>query len=368
MEAILAGMIEGVIVVDPQGRLQLANEAARRMLKLDDVWHRPPLRRDDSASGDRRAGRRGARRAARRSRCSSRRRAIRRARSWRARRRRRRRRRRTARARAARHHRPAARGSDPPRLRRQRLARAAHAADGHPRLRRSAVRGRRRAPREPHASSTIIAATRERMERLVKDLLRLARLDAGQETLDIVVVRHARRSSQAVVADLAPALEARQQRVEIAIAPDAETVRGDPAKLHDALRNLVANAITYAPERSDDPHRRGTGGRLASRLSVSDEGPGIPGRGSVARVRALLPRGQVARARSGRHGSRPGDREAPGGAARRRRCAPRTAPRAARGSRSSCRVTRHARNGRLNPSSATASHSQPPSRASRAAK
>src|SRR6185312_9439035 len=36
MEAILAGMIEGVIVVDPQGRLQLVNAAAQKMLKLDD--------------------------------------------------------------------------------------------------------------------------------------------------------------------------------------------------------------------------------------------------------------------------------------------------------------------------------------------
>src|SRR5438128_554939 len=37
MEAILAGMIEGVIVVDPQGRLELVNEAARQMLKLEKV-------------------------------------------------------------------------------------------------------------------------------------------------------------------------------------------------------------------------------------------------------------------------------------------------------------------------------------------
>src|SRR5262245_9036756 len=37
MEAILTGMVEGVIVVDPQGRLQLANSAAQRMLKLDAV-------------------------------------------------------------------------------------------------------------------------------------------------------------------------------------------------------------------------------------------------------------------------------------------------------------------------------------------
>src|SRR2546427_2110841 len=42
MEAILAGMIEGVIVVDPQGRLQLVNDAAKRMLKLDGE---PPLGR-----------------------------------------------------------------------------------------------------------------------------------------------------------------------------------------------------------------------------------------------------------------------------------------------------------------------------------
>src|SRR5438477_630221 len=37
MEAILAGMIEGVIVVDSQARLQLVNAAARQMLKLDEV-------------------------------------------------------------------------------------------------------------------------------------------------------------------------------------------------------------------------------------------------------------------------------------------------------------------------------------------
>ena len=35
MEAILASMIEGVLVVDAQGRLQLVNAAARRILKLE---------------------------------------------------------------------------------------------------------------------------------------------------------------------------------------------------------------------------------------------------------------------------------------------------------------------------------------------
>ncbi|MGH9139750.1 MAG: sensor histidine kinase, partial [Vicinamibacterales bacterium] len=59
------------------------------------------------------------------------------------------------------------------------------------------------------------------------------------------------------------------------IGPGAEAVRADPPKLHDALRNLVANAITYAPEQSTiriDATREGE--RLT--ISIADEGPGIP--------------------------------------------------------------------------------------------
>ena len=50
---------------------------------------------------------------------------------------------------------------------------------------------------------------------------------------------------------------------------------GDAAKLHDALRNLLENATNYAPESS----RIVMGAERAGdriRLSVADEGPGIP--------------------------------------------------------------------------------------------
>ena len=336
MEAILAGMVEGVIVVDPQGRLQLVNDAARQMLKLDELGDRAAVRRDDPASGDRRAGGRRARSAAtpdalQLSPPRDPSRTI------------------MARAapaagaaahgvdpRAARHHRAAARRSDPARLRRQRLARAAHAADGDSRLRRGALGGRRRAPDERRRFLEIIARHTQRMERLVKDLLRLARLDAGQETLDLVacdtrglVARRRRRPGAGGSTRAASA-------IEVAIAPGAETVRADPAKLHDALRNLVANAITYAPEQTTiriDAARDGD--RVA--IAVSDEGPGHSRRGSVARVRALLPRRQVARARSRRHRPRARDREASGRAARRRGAGGEPARTAARGSRSPAR-------------------------------
>jgi two-component system phosphate regulon sensor histidine kinase PhoR len=120
----------------------------------------------------------------------------------------------------------------------------------------------------------IIARHAQRMERLVSDLLRLARLDAGQETHDVVSC-DVHTLVHTVIADLSSALESRTQRVEVTIAPGGETLRGDPGKLHDALRNLVANASSYAPERTTIRiDARPADGRLA--LTVSDEGPGIP--------------------------------------------------------------------------------------------
>jgi len=112
------------------------------------------------------------------------------------------------------------------------------------------------------------------MERLVKDLLQLARLDARQETLELVAC-DTRALAQSVIADLAPSLEARGQRVDITVAPGAETQHGDPAKLHYALRNLVANASTDAPERTVI-HIDARPDAEYVAVAVSDQGPGVP--------------------------------------------------------------------------------------------
>jgi two-component system, OmpR family, phosphate regulon sensor histidine kinase PhoR len=130
------------------------------------------------------------------------------------------------------------------------------------------------APAERQQFLEIITRHTLRMERLVKDLLRLARLDAGQETLEVVSC-DTTNLIQGVVADLAPDLEARHQEVVVRVGPGAETLRADPAKLHDALRNLIANATIYAPSQTTiQVDAAATDGGLI--LSVSDEGPGIP--------------------------------------------------------------------------------------------
>ena len=51
-----------------------------------------------------------------------------------------------------------------------------------------------------------------------------------------------------VVQDLRAFVEAKRQHVTVRVAPGAGTIRADAAKIHDVLRNLVDNAVTYAPE------------------------------------------------------------------------------------------------------------------------
>jgi two-component system phosphate regulon sensor histidine kinase PhoR len=271
MEAILAGMIEGVIVVDPYGRLQLANEAARQMLKLDALAIGRPyvetIRHPAIAEllGAALSGRRPEALQLSPPRDATR----------------------TIIARAAPATAEAAYGAvlvlhDITELRRADQIRRDFVANVSHELRTplTAIRGYVEALADGVSAEDsqrfleIIARHAQRMERLVSDLLRLARLDAGQETLDVVSC-DVHTLVHTVIADLSPALESRTQRVEVTIAPGGETLRGDPGKLHDALRNLVANASSYAPERTTIRiDARPADGRLA--LTVSDEGPGIP--------------------------------------------------------------------------------------------
>jgi two-component system, OmpR family, phosphate regulon sensor histidine kinase PhoR len=114
----------------------------------------------------------------------------------------------------------------------------------------------------------------QRMERLVKDLLRLAGLDAKQEAVDL-----ADSPTQALlasaVADLAPVIEARSQRVDVSVDPSIATIRTDAPKLQDVLRNLLENAVAYSPTgKLIRLEAVAAEGRVL--IQVLDEGPGIP--------------------------------------------------------------------------------------------
>ncbi len=75
--------------------------------------------------------------------------------------------------------------------------------------------------------------------------------------------------------DLEPLLARRHQHIVTSVAPEAAALVGDPAKLHDVLRNLIENAANYAPERTTISLSALRDGDHVA-LVVEDEGPGIP--------------------------------------------------------------------------------------------
>lgn len=272
MEAILNGMSEGVLVITPQGRLQLVNNAARRMLNVEDppeerhyleIARHPDIAaeingalhglagegRELTLPGDAAA---------------------------------------TFVARGAPVASAAGRGAvlvlhditdlrKADRIRRDFVANVSHEL----RTPLTAVRGYVEAlldgvtdPTDERRFLETIARHTFRMERLVRDLLRLARLDAGQEPVDKVACTIDSLFS-GVIADVSSELDARSQRVVQQVDPEATVVTGDPAKLHDALRNLLHNATSYAPEGSEIVMASARRDHRIM-LSVADSGPGIP--------------------------------------------------------------------------------------------
>jgi signal transduction histidine kinase len=121
----------------------------------------------------------------------------------------------------------------------------------------------------------IVTEETHRLERIIGDLLDLARLESGgtsmrREPVDVnaiftrVAARHERELRERGIRMV--------QRVE----PGAEHIIGDSDRLEQALQNLAANALRHTPE----------GGEISlssslapdgSLLTVRDTGPGIPG-------------------------------------------------------------------------------------------
>ena len=294
MEAILSGMVEGVLVLDRHGRVQLVNQAAQSMLHVDvsalgrrylEVIRHPDisaqltaaLQGGEAAPHELSLGRDSARRFV---------------------------------ARAA----AVASAGDAgavlvlhditdlhraDQIRRDFVANVSHEL----RTPLTAIRGYVEALLDgpPDEEQTrrfleIIARHSARMERLVTDLLRLARLDARQELLDVVTCE-IQQIFNAVVADLSQTIQAKAQRVTISVAPDACTIEGDPAKLYDIVRNLVENAVNYSPDKADVRLEAVRRDGLVE-VSVSDSGPGIPAT-DLTRVFERFYRVDKARSRPG---------------------------------------------------------------------
>jgi len=150
------------------------------------------------------------------------------------------------------------------------------------------VLGRRETPdaAEVRRVEELVLAEMARVERLVEDLLTLARLDEGVGPAPRELV------ADSFLRDLIAATDERVEVRELA----AGTLRADPDLIAQVLRNLIDNARRHAD----------TGGRVSVsstavpgglRVDVDDDGPGIP-RTERERVFDRFHRSEAARDRA----------------------------------------------------------------------
>ncbi|MES2441372.1 MAG: ATP-binding protein [Pseudomonadota bacterium] len=111
-----------------------------------------------------------------------------------------------------------------------------------------------------------------RMQRLIEDLISLSRIEAEKyrapdQSVDLA----------ALIREVCEELQAEARGADIAVElEDVPPIRGDRAQLSQLLHNIVGNAMKYGREGTPVTIRLGPGSGSMVRLSVTDEGDGIP--------------------------------------------------------------------------------------------
>lgn len=124
---------------------------------------------------------------------------------------------------------------------------------------------------EQRRAASVIAAEANRLERLVADLLDLARLDAHQFSLAPRTIELVATVGTAVAAFVPAATEL---GVDLHMEESAPIdVVADPERVAQIVANLVENALKFARSRIEVAVTAGAAGEVA--LRVADDGPGI---------------------------------------------------------------------------------------------
>jgi two-component system phosphate regulon sensor histidine kinase PhoR len=113
----------------------------------------------------------------------------------------------------------------------------------------------------------------DRMQRVVGDILEIARFRTGMVVLQLRSF-DASAMARGAVSSLAPLAAQRGQSIELDVPAVPVRVFGDHRRLEQAVVNLVSNAVKYGPADGTIAVRVRSVGRLVA-WTVTDQGPGI---------------------------------------------------------------------------------------------
>jgi signal transduction histidine kinase len=113
-----------------------------------------------------------------------------------------------------------------------------------------------------------------RLDRIVKDLLDLARLENDAVQLDLRVF-DTRRVFEHVVGRHQPEIERRRIYVHVDVSLAADQIVGDPDRIEQVIENLFANGLRHTPDKGTIT-LAASADKNAVTLTVRDSGSGIP--------------------------------------------------------------------------------------------
>lgn len=113
----------------------------------------------------------------------------------------------------------------------------------------------------------------ERLDKLMRDLLDLSRIEAGESQPQLTAV-NARELIASILEDLRPQVEARGISLQVDLAAELPPVMVDRLQIERVLSNLVANSLRYTKVGTISVNAERRDSHVT--VSVSDTGQGIP--------------------------------------------------------------------------------------------
>jgi signal transduction histidine kinase len=122
-------------------------------------------------------------------------------------------------------------------------------------------------------AAEVIAESAGQLQKMINDLLDLARSDAGKLRIESEPTE-VRPLAQRIGRQMRPNFESKDQRFTVSVEKDLPDIDADPGRIGQVLANLLTNANKYAPEGAQVTLAATKVGDEVE-FAVSDNGPGL---------------------------------------------------------------------------------------------